>query len=130
MQSKREEGHRVPLSIRVPPVLYDQLVARAAGMSRSLTREAEVLLEQALFAERAMGGPAWRIGLEVIRAFTGRDLSEPVEYMDAFIAAVEALADRFPAEPSPDFPSRDAQVEVAIRTALELVRRKSTERAQ
>src|SRR6266576_271384 len=63
------EQRRVPLSLRVAPNLYDEIAARAEEDGRTLTFEAEVLLEQGLLAERIGGGRAWRLGYEVTRYF-------------------------------------------------------------
>jgi hypothetical protein len=111
--------------------LHDQIAARAEEAERSLTTQCEILIEQALFAERAMGGKVWRIGYDVMRALDGavraarmadpkddEPLAEPTFYMTGMMAAIEALAAHFPAEPSPDFPSRAAQIQTTIQAAL------------
>jgi hypothetical protein len=111
--------------------LHDQIAARAEDAERSLTTQCEILIEQALFAERAMGGKVWRIGYDVMRALDGAarvarmvdpndddPLADPTIYTTGMMAAIEALAAHFPAEHSPDFPSRAAQIETVIRAAL------------
>ena len=51
------ERRRIALGIRIAPDLREELLARAASSGRSITQETEILIEQGLLTERALGGP-------------------------------------------------------------------------
>src|SRR5437868_89469 len=61
----RVERRRVSMTMRVTPELHDRIVARSEATGRSLTQEAELLLEHAVIAETTMGSKAWRLGVAV-----------------------------------------------------------------
>jgi hypothetical protein len=101
------------MTMRVTPQLHDQIVARAEATGRSITQEAELLLEHAMIAEKTIGGKAWRIGvvlsLDLIRAAqiaTGivesddaaldAALDDPEIYRAGMIRAIGALGALYP----------------------------------
>jgi hypothetical protein len=105
------ERRRVPMTMRVTPALHDELTARAEETGRSLTQEAEFLLEHAVISEKTMGSKAWRIGVMVTLNF-GRavedvpeldpwntldmpkePLDNPVIYREGLIRSIEVLTD-------------------------------------
>src|SRR5690242_21925669 len=47
-----KDQKRIPLSVRITPVMRDRLVSTAKGDGRSITQEVELLLEQALSDKR------------------------------------------------------------------------------
>lgn len=123
------ETRRVPLSLRVSPNLYEEISARAEEDGRTMTFEAEVLLEQGLLAERIGGGKAWRLGYEVTRCFDYRlggnsgniqswrdegepdPLDHPAAYGLAMARAITSLARNFPGKPT--YRDIDAWLEAA-----------------
>jgi hypothetical protein len=105
---------RVMMALRVTPALHDEILRRVESTGRSITQEMELLLEQALFTERAIGAPggkAWSIAhdtmVRMLRAVidweweTGKQadiepLYDPEIYKRAMIYAIEGLAAHWP----------------------------------
>jgi len=123
------ENRRVPMTFRVSPKLNDQILARAEETGRSVTQELEMLVAQALFIERAVGGRAWRIGEDVMHALSrvgsrfswqGKtDASEPLDdpkvYRFAVIEAIVVLAEHWPGGPTrSDIEDIDMTLQVAL----------------
>jgi hypothetical protein len=115
---KSVKARRVMMALRVTPDLHDEILRRVEATGRSITQEMEMLLEQALFTERAMsagGGRAWQISHDVmvrlIRAVIDRERQTgkvaPIEplydsetYRLAMINAIEGLAANWPGFPA------------------------------
>ncbi|HWB49976.1 MAG TPA: hypothetical protein VG651_12770 [Stellaceae bacterium] len=103
---KRERGdlRRIPLSMRISPTMRDEIETRAKVNARSLTAEAEILLEQALRTGEAFGTP-WQRAMDVFAAMLQTErvmrlanpaetapLDDPSAYAAAMIHAIEVLA--------------------------------------
>src|SRR5947207_3212927 len=114
-------------------------------MGRSVTQTMELLLEQALLTEKLRGGgKAWRVAYDVMRQLDragsesakyggvsdAEPLDNPVTYSLAMIWAIEVLAAHFPNEPSPDFPTRAAQIDTMIEVGRGQVQKNLRERNQ
>jgi len=108
---KRERGdrRRIPLNMRISPPMRSELERRANENARSLTAEAEILLEQALRTGASFGTP-WQRAMDVFAAmlqtervqrlaFPGEaaPLDDPSVYAVAMIHAIEVLAAAAPA---------------------------------
>jgi hypothetical protein len=109
---------RIMMALRVTPTLHDEILRRVEATGRSITQEMELLLEQALFTERAIGasgGQAWNIAhdtmVRLIRAVIDRERQTgkvaPIEplydsetYRLAMIYAIEGLAANWPGFPT------------------------------
>jgi hypothetical protein len=113
----RVERRRVMMALRVTPSLHDEILRRVEATGRSITQEMELLIEQALFTERAIGGSgrAWSIAhdtmVRLIRAVIDRErqtgkvppiepLYDPETYRLAMIYAIEGLAENWPGFPA------------------------------
>jgi hypothetical protein len=103
---RRERGdrRRVPLNMRISPVMRAELDRRAQANARSLTAEAEILLEHALRAGEAVGTP-WLRAMDVLAAFAQAErvtrlidparatpLDDPATYAVGMMHAIESLA--------------------------------------
>lgn len=108
---KREHGdrRRIPLSMRISPAMRSALELRAEANARSLTAEAEILLEQALRTGEAFGIP-WQRGMDTFSAMLQTErvmrmanpgevapLDDPSAYTVAMVHAIEMLAKAAPA---------------------------------
>jgi hypothetical protein len=108
---KRERGdrRRIPLNMRISPAMRVELERRAEANARSLTAEAEILLEQALRTGEALGTP-WLRAMDVLAAFLqtervmrmaspaeARPLDDPSAYAVAMMHAIESLGAAAPA---------------------------------
>jgi hypothetical protein len=130
------------MALRVTPELHDKILRRVESTGRSIAQEMELLLEQALFTERAIaagGGRAWQIShdtmVRLIRAVIDRERETgkvaPIEplydsdtYRLAMTYAVEGLAAHWPGHPS------ITDIDDAIKDARERITRKWEEREQ
>ena len=108
---KRQRGdlRRIPLSMRISPTMRDEIEGRAKANARSLTAEAEILLEQALRTGAAFGTP-WQRAMDVFAAMLQSErvqrmafpdevapLDDPSAYAAAMVHAIEVLAAAAPA---------------------------------
>jgi hypothetical protein len=127
------------MAFRVTPDLRDHIMARVEATGRSISQEMELLLEQAIFAERGIGGLAWYIAhdtmVRLIRAVidkereTGRvapiePLYDPETYRLAMTYAIEGLAEHWPGRPS------ITDIDGAIKDARERIAQKWKEHDQ
>jgi hypothetical protein len=124
------ERRRITMAMRITPSLHDEILRRVEATGRSITQEMELLLEQALLTERAIGGRAWNIAQEtmvrLIRAVIDRErqtgkvapiepLYDPETYRLAMIYAIEGLAENWPGYPAL------ADIDGAIKEARERI---------
>jgi hypothetical protein len=140
--SQTKRRRRVMMALRVTPELHDEILRRVEATGRSITQEMELLLEQALFTERAIGaggGLAWNIAhdtmVRLIRAVIERErqtgkvapiepLYDPETYRLAMTNAIEGLAAHWPGHPS------ITEIDDAINDARARIARKWKERDQ
>jgi len=133
---------RVMMALRVTPALHDEILRRVEATGRSITQEMELLLEQALFTERAIGaggGLAWHIAhdtmMRLFRAVLDREretgrvapiepLYDPETYRLAMTYAIEGLAAHWPGHPS------ISDIDGAIKDSRERIAGKWKERDQ
>src|SRR5690349_9066668 len=89
---RRNVEKRIAVGMRFRPETHQKLVARALNDHRSITQTTEILIEQALSTEAALGGPELqRIVFNSVAAFG---------YNGAQRAAVKNLpAERWPTDP-------------------------------
>jgi hypothetical protein len=117
-QTKRRRGRppvdrrRVPMTMRVTPRLHDEILARSEATGRSITQEAELLLEQAMTAEKTLGSKAWRaiiaVAINIVHAAeTLSDapdidtaLEEPAVFQVGLTDAIIALVRQWPGNPT------------------------------
>lgn len=107
---EREHGsrRRIPLNMRISPTMRAELERRADANKRSLTAEAELLLEQALRASAGVG-TAWLRAMDTLGAFLQAErvsrmidptwadpLSESSTYTVAMMHAIESLSTAAP----------------------------------
>ena len=130
---KRETGdrRRIPLNMRISPTMRAEIERRAEANARSLTAEAEILLEQALRAGDAMGTP-WLRAMDTLTAFLHSErvsrmvnptdtapFDDPATYAVAMIHAIELMASAAP--PGTDFP-------VTFNAALAQIKEKESQK--
>jgi hypothetical protein len=100
------------MTMRVTPRLHDEILARSEATGRSITQEAELLLEQAMTAEKTMGSKAWRavIVVAISLVYAAETLSsepdidtalaDPTVFEAGLTDAIAALVRQWPGNPT------------------------------